>query len=157
MRIEKIKNSNLLQSGQLLVVAKFWRLPNSGLESGPVQYYRHRLEPVSWIRRSKNGSLFCDPRTTSERKANSDTLEKDGVVFSFRGKRKSDRLPGAFDDQCLRYQRSLKKYRRMQLKDKAEINRRIHNAPYWGLATIQFGPSSGRVCGFAWLAPSLGR
>jgi hypothetical protein len=45
MRIEKIENSNLLQSGVLLVVEKPWRFSNSGLEAGPVQYYRHRRDP----------------------------------------------------------------------------------------------------------------
>jgi hypothetical protein len=42
---KKIENSNLLQSGVLLVVEKPWRFSNSGLEAGPVQYYRHRRDP----------------------------------------------------------------------------------------------------------------
>jgi hypothetical protein len=33
MRIEKIENSNLLQRGQLLAVAKRWRFSISGMES----------------------------------------------------------------------------------------------------------------------------
>ena len=47
MRIEKIKNSNVLQRGQLLVVVKLWKLLNSGVEAGPVQFYWHRQEASS--------------------------------------------------------------------------------------------------------------
>jgi hypothetical protein len=46
---EKIENSNLLQGGVLLVVEKPWRFSNSGLEAGPVQYYRHRRDPVPLV------------------------------------------------------------------------------------------------------------
>ena len=104
MRIEKIKNSNLLQRGQLLVVAKFWRLSNSGLESGPVQYYRHRQEPAPGIHRVKNGCLFRHPRTTNERGANSVTrtakeiLESHSAAFKMRQKRNPHILPTAYDD-----------------------------------------------------------
>jgi hypothetical protein len=69
MRIRKLNNSNVLRRGDLSAAAKLWRLSNSGLESGPVRFYRHRQEPVPWIHRVKHGKPFRHPRTTGERRA----------------------------------------------------------------------------------------
>jgi len=131
MRIEKIKSSNALRRGQLLAIAKPWKCFGSVPELGPAAIYRHRQGPVSGIHRRKHGRWLRHRRTTNERRANSETPEKDGVVSRVRGKRKSDRLPSTFDDLCLCYQRSWEKYRRIQRKDTADIDRRVHGAPYW--------------------------
>jgi hypothetical protein len=137
MRIEKIENSNLLQSGVLLVVEKLWRFSNSGLEAGPVQYYRHRRDPVPLVRRVKNGRLFRRPRTTNERRAHfsnqaaKEVLESYGVAIKLRQKRNSHMLPDAYDDLSIRYERSWKEHRRAQRKNTRSINRRIHSPPFW--------------------------
>jgi hypothetical protein len=66
MRIEKLKNSNALKPGQLLVVSKYCKFYGDAAllhlggsaEIGPLQFYRHRQEPVPWINRVKHGRLF---------------------------------------------------------------------------------------------------
>jgi hypothetical protein len=137
MRIEKIENSNLLQSGALLALAKLWRFSNSGLEAGPVQYYRHRRDPVPLVRRVKNGRLFRRPRTTNERRAHfsnqaaKEVLESYGVAIKLRQKRNWHMLPHAYDDLSIRYERSWKEHRRAQRKNTRNINRRIHSPPFW--------------------------
>jgi hypothetical protein len=136
MRIEKIANSNLLQSGVLLVVEKPGRFCNSGLEAGPVQYYRHRWDPVPLVRRAKNGRLFRRPKTTNERRAHfsnatEEILQSYGVALKLRQKRKWDMLPDAYHDLSLRYQRSWKEHRSAQRKNTRNINRRIHSPPFW--------------------------
>jgi hypothetical protein len=104
MRIEKIENSNLLQSRALLVVEKLWRFSNSGLEVGPVRYYRHRRDPVPLVGKVKNGRLFRRPRTTNERRAHfsnnatEEILQSYGVGLKLRQKRKWHMLPDAYDD-----------------------------------------------------------
>jgi hypothetical protein len=47
MRVEKFENSTVLRRGQLLVISKLWRFSDSGLEAGPVQFYRHRHSPIA--------------------------------------------------------------------------------------------------------------
>jgi hypothetical protein len=137
MRIEKIENSNLLQSGALLALAKLWRFSNSGLEAGPVRYYRHRRDPVPLVGRVRNGRLFRRPRTTNERrahfsnKATEEILQSYGVGLKLRQKRKWHMLPDAYDDLSIRYERSWKEHRRGQRKNTRNVNRRIHSPPFW--------------------------
>jgi hypothetical protein len=128
MRIEEIENSNVLRHGQLLVVAKLWRWFNSDLEAGPVQFYRHRDEPVPGVRRVKHGKPFRHPRTTNERRASFtndaiiDILESHGVAFKVRQKRGSHWLPNCRDDISLLRQRTWKKYRRTQRRNTGSID-----------------------------------
>ena len=153
MRIEKIESSNLLQSGALLVVEKPWRFSNSGLEAGPVQYYRHRRDPVPLVRRVKNCRLFRRPKTTNERRAHlsnqaaKEVLESYGVTIKLRQKRNSRLLPDAYDDLSIRYKRSWKEHRRAQRKNTRGINRRIHSPPYWDSLKqrVNFRPKNSRI------------
>jgi hypothetical protein len=77
MRVKKLTDSSVLKPGELLVVLHclnqcgFDALGGSrkSIGVGVVQFYRHRQEPVPWVRRSKNGRLFRRPRTTNERRA----------------------------------------------------------------------------------------
>jgi hypothetical protein len=145
MRIEKIKNSNVLKPGQLLVVPKYCKFYGDAAllhlresaEIGLLQFYRHRQEPVPWISRVKHGRLFRRPRTTNERrahfsnKATKEILESHGVAFKLRQKRKSHMLPDAYDDLSLQYQRSWKEHRRAQRRNAGSINRRFHSPPFW--------------------------
>ena len=79
MRVKKLTDSSVLKPGELLVVLHclnqcgFDALGGSrkSIGVGVVQFYRHRQEPVPWVRRSKNGRLFRRPRTTNERRATS--------------------------------------------------------------------------------------
>jgi hypothetical protein len=153
MRIEKIENSNLLQSGVLLIVAKLLRFSDSGLEAGPVQYYRHRRDPVPLVRRVKNCRLFRRPKTTNERrahfsnKATEEILQSYGVALNLRQKRKWHMLPNAYDDLSIRYKRSWKEHRRAQRKNTRGINRRIHSPPYWDSLKqrVNFRPKNSRI------------
>ena len=145
MRIKKLTNSNVLKSGQLLVVLHC--LNHCGFDAlgglrksigaGVVQFYRHRQEAGPWIGRSKNGRLFRRPRTTNERRAHysneatKEILKSRGVAFKLRQERNSNRLPNADDDLSLRYQRSWKEHRGAQRKTGGCINRRIHRPPFW--------------------------
>jgi hypothetical protein len=145
MRIEKIKNSNVLKPGQLLVVPKYCKLYGNAaffhlqqsVESGPLQFYRHRQEPVPWISRVKHSRLFRCPRTTNERRAHfnneatKEILEFYGVAIKLRQKRKSHMLPNAYDDLSIRYQRSWKEHRGTQRKNAGSINRRFHSPAFW--------------------------
>jgi hypothetical protein len=124
MRFEKLKDSSLLKPGELLVVLKntaFFQLQQSA-ESGRLQFYRNRQEPVPWINRVKHGRLFRRPKTTNERrahfsnKATEEILQSYGVALKLRQKRKSHMLPNAYDDLSLRYQRSWKEHRGTQRK-----------------------------------------
>jgi hypothetical protein len=137
MYIKKIENSNALQRGELLVVAKLWKLSNSGLEFDPVQFYRHRRDPVPWVRRIKHRRLFRHPRTTNEwrthfsNNATEEILEFHGVAFKLRQKRNWHMLPNSYDDLSIRYQRSWKENRGTQRKNAGSINRSIHSPPFW--------------------------
>jgi hypothetical protein len=145
MRIKKLTDGSVLEPGQLLVVLHC--LNQCGYDAlidlrksigaGVVQFYRHRREPVPWIGRSGNGRLFRRPRTTNERRAHysneatKEILESHGLAFKLRQERNSDRLPNAYDDLSLRYQRSWKKHRGAQRKTAGSINRQIHSPPFW--------------------------
>jgi hypothetical protein len=144
MHIEKIKNSNVLKPGELLVVPKYRKLyGDSALlhlpgiaEIGLLQFYRNRQEPVPWINRVKHGRLFRRPKTTNERRAHfsnatGEILQSYGVAFRLRQKRKWHMLPNAYHDLSLRYQRSWKEHRGTQRKSVGSINRRIHTPPFW--------------------------
>jgi hypothetical protein len=139
MHIEKIKNSNVLKPGELLVVLKntaFFQLQQSA-ESGRLQFYRNRQEPVPWINRVNHGRFFRRPRTTNERrayfgnKATEEILESHGVAFKVRQKRNPYMLPNAWDDLFIGYQRTWKEHRGTQRKSAGSINRRIHSPPFW--------------------------
>ncbi len=139
MRFEKLKDSSLLKPGELLVVLKntaFFRLQQT-VESGRLQFYRNRQEPVPWINRAKHGRMFRRPRTTNERRAHfsnnatEEILEPFGVALKLRQKRKWHMLPKAYHDLSLRYQRSWKEHRGTQRKSAGSINRRIHSPPFW--------------------------
>jgi hypothetical protein len=138
MCIEKFENSTVLQRGQLLAMEKLWRFSDSGLETGPVQFYRHRQGPVPGTGRVKRRRLFRHPRTTSERRADfsnratKEILESLGVALKLRQKRKSHTLPNAYDDLSIRYKRSWKEHRGTQRKNADRIDRRIHGTPFWG-------------------------
>jgi|SRR5271165_299838 len=145
MRIEKLDNSNVLEPGQQLVALKCCRLYGNAaffhlqqsVESGLLQFYRHRQEPVPWINRVKHGRLFRRPRTTNERRAHlsneatEEILEFQGVAFKLRQKRKSHMLPNAYDDLSIRYQRNWKAHRGTQRKNAGSINRRVHSPAFW--------------------------
>ena len=145
MQIEKLDNSNVLEPGQLLVALKCCRLYGNAafftlqqsVESGLLQFYRHRQEPVPWINRVKHGRLFRRPRTTNERRAHlsneatEEILEFQGVAFKLRQKRKSHMLPNAYDDLSIRYQRNWKAHRGTQRKNAGNINRRVHSPAFW--------------------------
>ena len=145
MHIEKLDNSNVLEPGQLLVALKCCRLYSNAaffhlqqsVESGLLQFYRHRQEPVPWINRVKHGRLFRRPRTTNERRAHlsneatEEILESHGVALKLRQKRKSHMLPDAYDDLSIQYQRSWKEHRGTQRKNAGCINRRFHSPPFW--------------------------
>ena len=145
MRFEKLKDSNLLKPGELLVVPKYRKfygdstllhLPGIA-EIGPLQFYRHRRDPVPLVRRVKNGRLFRCPKTTNERrahfsnKATEEILEPYGVALKLRQKRKWHMLPNAWDDLFIGYQRTWKEHRGTQRKSAGGINRRIHSPPFW--------------------------
>jgi hypothetical protein len=139
MRFEKLKDSSLLKPGELLVVLKntaFFQLQQSA-ESGRLQFYRNRQEPVPWINRVKHGRLFRHPRTTNERrahfsnKATEEILESHGVAFKVRQKRNPYTLPNAWDDLFIGYQRTWKEHRGTQRKSPGSINRRFHSPPFW--------------------------
>ena len=139
MRFEKLKNSSLLKPGDLLVVLKntaFFQLQQSA-ESGRLQFYRNRQEPVPWINRVKYRRFFRRPRTTNERRAyfgskvTKEILQSYGVAIKLRQKRKWHMLPNAYDDLALRYQRSWKEHRGTQRKSAGSINRPIHSPPFW--------------------------
>jgi hypothetical protein len=57
MRFEKVKNGNVLKPGQLLVIPKYCKFHGDSallhlrvsVESGLLQFNRHRQEPVPWI------------------------------------------------------------------------------------------------------------
>jgi len=145
MDVENIKNSNVLKPGELLVVPKYCKLYGDsallhlreGAESGRLQFYRNRQEPVPWINRAKHGRMFRRPRTTNERRAHfsnnatEEILEPFGVTLKLRQKRKWHMLPNAYHDLSLRYQRSWKEHRGTQRKSAGSINRRIHSPPFW--------------------------
>jgi hypothetical protein len=122
MRFEKLKDTNLLKPGQLLVVSKYCKfygdvgllhLPESA-EIGLLQFYRHRQEPVPRISRAKHGRMFRRPKTTNERRAHfsnnatEEILQSYGAALKLRQKRKWHMLPNAYHDLSLRYQRSWK-------------------------------------------------
>jgi hypothetical protein len=144
MRVKKLTDSSVLKPGELLVVLHclnqcgFDALGGSrkSIGVGVVQFYRHRQEPVPWVRRSKNGRLFRRPRTTNERRAHfsneaKEILESHGDTFKLRQRRNLHRLPNAHDDLSLRYQRSWKEHRGAQRRTAGCINRRIHSPPFW--------------------------
>jgi hypothetical protein len=145
MHIKKLTNSSVLKRGESLIVLKCSkRYPDDvlidlrkSLGSRFIRFYRHRQEPVPWVSRWKNGRWFRHPRTTNERRANcaADTigeiLEDRGIAFKIRPKRGWHRLPTAYDDIFLRYQRSWKEHRTTQCKNADGINRRIHSPPFW--------------------------
>ena len=145
MRIKKLTNSSVLEPGQLLVVLHYLNQRGYGalvglrksIETGVVQIYRHRQEPVPWTRRPKNGRLFRRPRTTNERRAHFSTkateeiVESHGVAFKLRQKRNSHMLPNSHDDLSLWYQRSWKEHRGNQRKNASSINRWFHSPPFW--------------------------
>ena len=112
MRFENLKDSSLLKPGELLVVPKYCKLyGDSALlhlredaESGRLQFYRNRQEPVPWITRAKHGRIFRRPRTTNERRAyfgskvTKENLQSYGVALKLRQKRKWHVLPNAYHD-----------------------------------------------------------
>src|SRR5271166_3214375 len=116
MRFEKLKDSNLLKPGELLVVPKCYKLyGDSALlhlpgiaEIGLLQFYRHRQEPVPKISRAKHARMFRRPRTTNERRAHfsnnatEEILEPYGAALKLRQKRKWHMLPNAHNDLPLR-------------------------------------------------------
>src|SRR5258708_16087308 len=139
MRFEILKDSSLLKPGELLVVLKntaFFQLQQSA-ESGRLQFYRNRQEPVPWINRVKYRRFFRRPRTTNERrahfsnKATKEILESHGVAFKVRQKRNPYMLPNAWDDLFIGCQRTWKEHRGTQRKSAGGINRRIHRPPFW--------------------------
>jgi hypothetical protein len=144
MHIENIKNSNVLKPRELLVVPKCRKLyGDSALhlagiaETGLLQFYRHRQEPVPRISRAKHGRMFRRPKTTDERRAHfsnnatEEILQSYGVALKLRQKRKWHMLPNAYHDLSLRYQRSWKEHRGTQQKNARSINRHIHSPPFW--------------------------
>jgi hypothetical protein len=145
MHIKNIKNSNLLKPGELLVVSKYRKLfGDSALlhlpgiaETGLLQFYRHRQEPVPRISRAKHGRIFRRPRTTNERRAHfsnnatEEILQSYGAALKLRQKRKWHMLPNAHHDLSLRYQRSWKEHRENQRKSAGSVNRRIHSPAFW--------------------------
>jgi hypothetical protein len=147
VRIEKIENSNLPQSGALLALAKLLRFSDSGLEAGPVRYCRHRRDPVPLVGRVKNGRLFRCPKTTNERRAHlsnnamEEILQSYGVALKLRQKRKWHMLPDAYDDLSIRYERSWKEHRRAQCKNTRSINRQMHSPSFWDCSSnvLSFG------------------
>jgi hypothetical protein len=152
MRFEKLKASNLLKPGGLLVVPKYCKLYGDSTllrlpgiaEIGLLQFYRHRQEPVPWITRVKHGRIFRRPRTTNERRAHfsnnatEEILQSYGVALKLRQKRKWHMLPNAYHDLSLRYQRSWKEHRGTQRKSAGSINRRIHSPPFWAALLYLF-------------------
>jgi hypothetical protein len=145
MRFEKLKDSNLLKPGELLVVPKYCKLyGDSALlhlpgiaEIGLLQFYRHRQEPVPGISRAKHGRMFRRPKTTNERRAHfsnnatEEILECYGLALKLRQKRNPYMLPNAWDDLFIGYQRTWKEHRGTQRKSAGSINRRIHSPPFW--------------------------
>jgi hypothetical protein len=111
MHIKKLTDNSVLERGELLVVLHCLNQCGSdalvelrkGVGTGVVKFYRHRQEPVPWIGRSKNGTLFRRPRTTNERrahfsnKATKEILESRGIAFTLRQRRNSDKLPNAHE------------------------------------------------------------
>jgi hypothetical protein len=145
MRIKTLNNSDVLKPRQLLATFKgskfcsdtaFSRLQRN-LESGGLQFYRQREEPVPGTGRVKHRRLFRHPRTTNERRADfsnsaaKEILEPQGVALKLRQRRNSHALPNAYDDLSIRYQRSWKKHRGAQRKTVDSIDRRIHGPPLW--------------------------
>jgi hypothetical protein len=134
MRIEKLKNSNLLKPGQLLVVLKYCKFYGDATllhlresaEIGPLQFYRHRQEPVPGISRAKHGRIFRRPRTTNERrphfsnKATQDIVDSNGIALKIRQKRKSHMLPDVYDDLSLQYQPKLERASRNPAKERRQ-------------------------------------
>jgi hypothetical protein len=91
MRFEKLKDSNLLKPGELLVVPKYCKLyGDSALlhlpgiaEIGLLQFYRHRQEPVPRISRARHGRLFRRPKTTNERRAHFSNNATEEILQSY--------------------------------------------------------------------------
>ena len=145
MHIEELKNSKVVNPGQLLVVwscSKFYGATalfhlEQSVDLGLLQFYRHRQEPVPGIRRVKHGRVFRRPRTTNERRAHfsnnatEEILQSYGVALKLRQKRKWHMLPNAYHDLSLRYQRSWKEHRSAQRKNTRNINRRTHSPLFW--------------------------
>jgi hypothetical protein len=145
MHIKKLTNSSVLECGESLIVLKRSKRYHDdvlidlrkSLGTRFIRFYRHRQEPVPWVSRWKNGRCFRHPRTTNERRANRapnttrEILEDRGIAFKIRPKRGWHRLPTAYDDIFLRYQRSWKEHRRAQRKNTRSINRGIHSPPFW--------------------------
>jgi hypothetical protein len=145
MYIKKLTDASVLKRGDLLIVLKWWKYCyddvfadlRKSTGTPVIQFYRHRQEPVPWVRRWKNGKCFRHPRTTNERRATcaantpTEVLESYGLAFKVRPKRSSHRLPTSFDDIFLRHQRSWKEYRRTQRKAVGSINRRMHSPLFW--------------------------
>jgi hypothetical protein len=145
MRIENLYNSNTVEPGQRLVVLKCWKFYGTAafyhlqqsVKSGLLQFYRHRWEPVPWINRVKHGRLLRHPRTTNERrahfsnKATKEILESHGVALKVRQKRNPYKLPNAYDDLFIRYQRSWKEHRGTQRKNASSVHRGVHSPAFW--------------------------
>jgi hypothetical protein len=142
MHIKGLTNSSALKRGEIVLKCSKGYPdvlidPGKSIESRFAQFYRHRQEPVPWVSRWKNGRCFRHPRTTNERRADSagnttrEIFEDHGIAFKIRSKRGWHRLPTAYDDIFLRYQRSWKEHRRAQRKNTRSINRRIHSPPFW--------------------------
>jgi hypothetical protein len=145
MHIEKLTNSSALKRGESLIVLKCSKRYHDDvlidlrkiIGTRFVQFYRHRQEPIPWISRWKNGRCFRHPRTTNERRADyaanttREIFESQGIAFKIRPKRGWHRLPSAYNDVFLRYQRSWKEHRTTQCKNADGINRRIHSLLFW--------------------------
>jgi hypothetical protein len=77
MHIEKLIYSSVLKRGESLIVLKCSKRCHEdvltdlrkSLGTRFIRFYRHRQEPVPWVRRWKNGRCFRRPRTTNERRA----------------------------------------------------------------------------------------
>jgi hypothetical protein len=142
MKIEKIETSNTLEPGQLLVAWNDWRWFTSDAFSSSeggartLQFYRHRRQPVPGTRRPKRRRNFRHPHTTNERRANLKVLGNAEAVneltpYRIRSKRSANRLPDAYDDMFIRYQRTWKRRRQTQRKDINNISRQVHRPLFW--------------------------
>ena len=143
MKIQKIKESNALQPGQLLATRSGWRwfssvaFTDSEISGWQYQFYRHRRDPVPGVKRSKRRRNFRHPKTANERRAsfaaakNREHLGGPDLAYTVRKKRSPHRLPDVYDDVWIQYQRSWKEHRKNQWKKLSLINRQVHAPPFW--------------------------
>jgi hypothetical protein len=135
MKLKTIETSYALEPGQLVATRNGWwwfgSQSSAELESASrqFQFYRHRREPVPGVHRSKRRRTFRRPKTANERRAaiiaqtSPEFLGNLGAVYTVRRKRSACRLPDAYHDVFIRYQRTWKEHRIVQRKTSTCINR----------------------------------